>query len=81
MSFGIEPKKLKSLVDLYYPNNHGEELRYMIHLKGEEELFRSKSFINQILKHVRSKESQPTPSRTGSQLSERTLLNPGKHRC
>jgi hypothetical protein len=36
MSFGIEPKKLKSLIDLYYPHNHGEELRYMIHLKGEE---------------------------------------------
>jgi hypothetical protein len=35
MSFGIEAKKLKTLIELYYPFNHGEELKYMIHLKGE----------------------------------------------
>ncbi len=34
MSFGIDAKKLKTLVDLYHPENNGQELKYMIHLKG-----------------------------------------------
>lgn len=46
MSFGIEAKKLKTLIDFYHPDNCGQELKYMVYLKGEEELFRSKPFLN-----------------------------------
>jgi hypothetical protein len=34
MSFGIEAKKLKTIIDLYHPENSGQELKYMIQLKG-----------------------------------------------
>lgn len=34
MSFGIEAKKLKTLIDFYHPENSGQELKYMVHLKG-----------------------------------------------
>lgn len=46
MSFGIEAKKLKTLIDFYHPDNCGQELKYMVFLKGEEELFRSKKILN-----------------------------------
>lgn len=44
MSFGIEAKRLKTLIDFYHPENCGQELKYMVYLKGEEELFRSNQF-------------------------------------
>ncbi len=34
MSFSIEPKTLKKLVDFYHPNNKGEEMKYILFLKG-----------------------------------------------
>jgi len=39
MSFGIDTRKLKKLIDLYHPKNHAEELKYILHLRGEEELY------------------------------------------
>ena len=44
MSFGIEAKRLKTLIDFYHPENCGQELKYMVYRKGEEELFRSNQF-------------------------------------
>ena len=34
MSYGIEPKRLKRIVDYYAPYNHGEEMKFMHYLKG-----------------------------------------------
>ena len=39
MSFGIDNRKLKKLIDLYRPGNHAEEMKYLVVLKGEEDLF------------------------------------------
>ena len=45
MSFGIDTRKLKKLVDLYRPNNHAEEMKYLMLLKGEQDLFISTDFF------------------------------------
>lgn len=45
MSFGIDNRKLKKLIDLYRPHNHAEEMKYLVVLKGEEDLFISISFL------------------------------------
>ena len=45
MSFGIDTRKLKKLIDLYSPNNHAEEMKYLLILKGEEDLFISTFII------------------------------------
>jgi hypothetical protein len=52
MSYGIESKKLKRLVDYYSPYNNGEEIKYLTLLNGEEGLLRCKvipyeRFINE----------------------------------
>ncbi len=39
MSFGIDTRKLKKLVDLYRPGNRAEEMKYLLILKGEDDLF------------------------------------------
>ena len=39
MSFGIDTRKLKKLIDLYTPNNQAEEMKYLLLLKGEQDLF------------------------------------------
>lgn len=43
MSFGIDTRKLKKLIDLYRPANHAEEMKYLLILKGEQDLFISTS--------------------------------------
>lgn len=45
MSFGVDTAKLNRIVELYLPNNHAEEMKYMLHLRGQEELFISKTII------------------------------------
>ena len=39
MSFGIDSRKLHKLIDLYHPGNHAQEMKYLVLLKGEEDLF------------------------------------------
>ena len=69
MSFGIDTRKLKKLIDLYKPHNQAEEMKYLLILKGEQDLFISMHCFIQISRHVLSKEFPPTPSKTGEPLT------------
>lgn len=63
MSFGIDNRKLKKLIDLYHPNNHAQEMKYLLILKGEDDLFISTPTSTQTSKPAPSKASPSTPSK------------------
>lgn len=46
MSFGVDTAKLNKIIELYLPNNRAEEMKYMLHLHGQEELFISKPVLS-----------------------------------
>jgi hypothetical protein len=46
MSFGVDTTKLNKIIELYLPNNHAEEMKYMLHLRGQEELFISNPILS-----------------------------------
>lgn len=60
MSFGIDNRKLKKLIDLYRPNNHAQEMKYLLIIKGQDELFISNSDPIQTSKRVPFKGSRLT---------------------
>jgi hypothetical protein len=66
MSFGIDSRKLKKLIDLYHPNNQAEEMKYLLLLKGEDDLYISTSHFTQISKPVPSRGYPSTPLKTES---------------
>jgi hypothetical protein len=45
MSYNIESRRLKRLIEFYAPFNKGEELKFMHYLKGEEEIYKC-TFVN-----------------------------------
>ena len=46
MSFGVDTAKLNKIIELYLPNNRAEEMKYMLHLHGQEELFISNPILS-----------------------------------
>lgn len=72
MSFGIDTRKLKKLVDLYRPGNQAEEMKYLLILKGEDDLFISKLCFIQICRRVLSRGSLRTLSKTAEISSDET---------
>ena len=78
MSFGIDNRKLKRLIDLYRPNNQAEEMKYLVTLKGEDDLFISTLPSSQIWRPVPSRVFRSTPSKTGGPPSAATS-SPIKH--
>ena len=72
MSFGIDTRKLKKLVDLYRPGNQAEEMKYLLILKGEDDLFISRHCLIQIWRRVLSKEYLRTLSKTAEIFSDET---------
>ena len=83
MSFGIDNRKLKRLLDLYRPNNQAEEMKYLVTLKGEDDLFISTLPSSQIWKPVPSRAYRSTPSKTGGPPSAPTNspIKPSRFSC
>ena len=52
MSYSIDGKKLKQLVDYYSLHNNGEEIYCLNALKGEEGVLRCKNTSMQIYRQV-----------------------------
>ena len=83
MSFGIDNRKLKRLIDLYRPNNQAEEMKYLVTLKGEDDLFISTPTSSQIWKPVPSRAFRSTLSKTGEPPSAPTSspIKPSHFSC